>query len=148
MNQLAPLPSPGVALPALVAAADEPARLRFLEFFAVTIRNPHTRRAYMRAAGEFLTWVEARGVAALEAVQPLQIAAWIEALGDELAASSVKQQLAGVRHLFEWLVTGHVVPVNPAASVRGRRIASGVARRPCWPPTRRVPRLTASTLAH
>ena len=54
MNQLAPLPSPSLALPALIASADERARLRFLEFFAVTIRNPHTRRAYARAAGEFL----------------------------------------------------------------------------------------------
>src|SRR3546814_13725671 len=43
-----------LALPALIAAADERAQLRFLEFFAVSIRNPHTRRAYMRAAGEFL----------------------------------------------------------------------------------------------
>jgi integrase/recombinase XerC len=50
MNQLAPLPSPSLALPALIASADERARLRFLEFFAVTIRNPHTRRAYARAA--------------------------------------------------------------------------------------------------
>jgi hypothetical protein len=30
------------------------ARLRFLEFFAARIRNPHTRRAYARAAAEFL----------------------------------------------------------------------------------------------
>ena len=36
-----------------------------------------------------------------------------------MSAPSVKQQLAGVRHLFDWLVTGHVVPVNPAGSVRG-----------------------------
>ena len=55
MNQLAPLPSPALALPALIAAADDATRLRFLEFFAVTIRNPHTRRAYMRAAGESFT---------------------------------------------------------------------------------------------
>jgi len=119
MNQLAPLPSPALALPALIAAADDATRLRFLEFFAVTIRNPHTRRAYMRAAGDFLAWCEARGVASLEAVQPLHVAAWVEALGRELAAPSVKQQLAGVRHLFDWLVTGHIVPVNPAGSVRG-----------------------------
>ena len=46
-------------------------------------------------------------------------AAWIEALGGELAAPSVKQQLAAVRSLFDWLVTGQVMPVNPAASVRG-----------------------------
>ncbi len=40
-------------LPALVAAAGERAS-RFLEFFAANIRNPHTRRAYYRAAEEFL----------------------------------------------------------------------------------------------
>jgi len=121
MNQLAPLPSPASspALPALIAAADDDTRRRFLEFFAVTIRNPHTRRAYARAAGDFLAWCEARGVASLAGVQPLHVAAWVEALGRELAAPSVKQQLAGVRHLFDWLVTGHIVPVNPAGSVRG-----------------------------
>jgi site-specific recombinase XerC len=34
-------------------------------------------------------------------------------------APTVKQQLAAVRHLFDWLVTGQVMPTNPAASVRG-----------------------------
>src|ERR1700726_3417139 len=37
------------------------------------------------------------------------------------AAPSVKQRLPAIRHLFDWLVTGQVVPVNPAASVRGPR---------------------------
>jgi len=119
MNQLAPIAPTGLALPALVSAADDATRLRFLEFFAVTIRNSHTRRAYARAAGEFLAWCEARGVVTLTGVQPLHVAAWIEALGNELAAPSVKQRLAGVRHLFDWLVSGHILPVNPAASVRG-----------------------------
>ena len=40
-------------LPALVAVAGERASIRFLEFFAANIRNPHTRRAYYRAADEF-----------------------------------------------------------------------------------------------
>ena len=52
MNQLVPLRSS--ALPELVAAAGERAGMRFLEFFAANIRNPHTRRAYSRAADEFL----------------------------------------------------------------------------------------------
>jgi site-specific recombinase XerC len=34
-------------------------------------------------------------------------------------APAVKQQLAAVRMLFDWLVTGQVVPMNPAAAVRG-----------------------------
>ena len=55
MNQLAPLPSS--VLPALVAAAGERASIRFLEFFAANIRNPHTRRAYARAAEKFLRLV-------------------------------------------------------------------------------------------
>jgi hypothetical protein len=53
VNQLVPITS--AALPTLVAAAGERASIRFLEFFAANIRNPHTRRAYARAAEEFLT---------------------------------------------------------------------------------------------
>ena len=53
LNQIVAINSS--ALPALVAAAGERASMRFLEFFAVNIRNPHTRRAYYRAAEEFLT---------------------------------------------------------------------------------------------
>jgi site-specific recombinase XerD len=122
MNQL--VPSPGSAapsLPSLIAGAGDRARLRFLEFFAAQIRNPHTRRAYARAVAGFLAWCEERGVRSLAEVQPLHVAAWIELEGREVAAPSVKQRLAAIRHLFDWLVTGQVVPVNPAASVRGPR---------------------------
>jgi hypothetical protein len=57
-------------VPALVAAAGERASIRFLEFFAANIRNPHTRRAYARAAEEFLTWCADAGVPSITAVQP------------------------------------------------------------------------------
>jgi site-specific recombinase XerD len=69
--------------------------------------------------GAFLAWCEDAGVTSIAAVQPLHVAAWIELQTRERAAPSVKQQLAAIRHLFDWLVTGQVVPVNPAASVRG-----------------------------
>jgi site-specific recombinase XerD len=119
MNQLAPLSSP--AIPALVAAAGERAGMRFLEFFAANIRNPNTRRAYARAADEFLGWCASVGVPSIAAIQPVHVAAWIEAATRELAAPSVKQRLAAIRHLFDWLVTCQVVPINPAGSVRGPR---------------------------
>src|SRR6266852_3377795 len=77
MNKLVPISSP--ALPALVAAAGERASMRFLEFFAANIRNPHTRRAYYRAAEEFLTWCASAGVPSIAAVQPVHVAAWIDA---------------------------------------------------------------------
>ena len=35
------------------------------------------------------------------------------------AAPTVKQHLAAIRMLFDWLVTGQVIPMNPASSVRG-----------------------------
>ncbi|WP_420240119.1 tyrosine-type recombinase/integrase (plasmid) [Telmatobacter bradus] len=114
-------PLPGSVVPALIAASGDRAGVRFLEFFAAQIRNPHTRRAYARAVGEFLSWCESIGVASLPAIQPLHVASWIEMQGREVSAPSVKQQLAAVRHLFDWLVMGQVVPVNPAASVRGPR---------------------------
>ncbi|WP_429364438.1 tyrosine-type recombinase/integrase [Paraburkholderia sp. GAS32] len=106
-------------MPTLVVSAGERAGVRFLEFFASAIRNPHTRRAYARAAGDFLAWCAGAGVTSITAVQPLHVAAWIERQTQTHSAPTVKQRLAAIRHLFDWLVTGQIVPHNPAASVRG-----------------------------
>ena len=111
--------STGPTLPALIATADDRAQTRFIEFFTATIRNPNTRRAYARATGDFLAWCERYGIASIAAVQPLHVAAYIEEMTTELSAPTVKQRLAAIRHLFDWLVTGQIVPINPAASVRG-----------------------------
>jgi len=105
--------------PALVIAAADRAGILFLEFFASAIRNPHTRRAYARAAADFLGWCADAGVLSITAVQPLHVAAWIELQTQMASAPTVKQQLAAIRHLFDWLVVGQIVPHNPAASVRG-----------------------------
>ena len=72
MNQL--VPQTGPSLPALIAGAGEQASMRFLEFFAANIRNPHTRRAYARAAEEFLAWCADAGVTSITAVQPVHVA--------------------------------------------------------------------------
>jgi site-specific recombinase XerD len=117
VNHLARISS--TTLPALVTAAGDRAEIRFLEFFAGQIRNPHTRRAYSRAVSDFLTWCADAGVPSIAGVQPLHVATWIEGETRALSAPTVKQQLAAVRHLFDRLVTGQVVPVNPAGSVRG-----------------------------
>jgi site-specific recombinase XerD len=118
MNQLVAL-SPSITLPALIATSGERAQLRFLEFFAASIRNPNTRRAYGQAIGEFMAWCEGAGVRSLEAVAPLHVATYIEGLCRSHAAPTVKARLAAIRRLFDWLVVGQIVPVNPAASVRG-----------------------------
>lgn len=118
MSALVPATA-SLPLPPLVAAAGERGALRFLEFFASNIRNPHTRRAYDQAVSAFLAWCEDAGVPSLAAVRPLHVAAWIEMQTREHSAPTAKQRLAALRHLFDWLVVGQVVPVNPAASVRG-----------------------------
>lgn len=105
--------------PALVAAAGPEAERRFWEFFAARIRNRNTRAAYLRAARDFLAHAEVHGARGLAEVRPIHVAAWVEALARSRAAPTAKQRLAGVRMLFDWLVLSQVVPVNPAASVRG-----------------------------
>jgi hypothetical protein len=77
-------------VPALIAGVGARALTRFLEFFAANIRNPHTRRAYARAADEFLGWCASAGVPSIGALQPVHVATWIEAGTRELAAPSVK----------------------------------------------------------
>jgi site-specific recombinase XerD len=111
----------GPALPALIAGAGQRAAWRFVEFFTVNIRNPNTRAAYGRAAGTFLSWCQVQGITRLEDVRPVHVAAYIERLQGQRAAPTVKQHLACIRMLFDWLVTGQVIPTNPAHSVRGPR---------------------------
>ena len=90
----------GLTLPAIFRP-DEATAKRVLEFFTANIRNPNTRKAYAKAAGDFAAWCETRG------------------LQQRIAAPSVKVQLAAIRMLFDWLVLGQIVPTNPASVVRG-----------------------------
>src|SRR5438034_9718190 len=104
-------------LPAAIARAGEKAAWRFIEFFTANIRNKNTRAAYAQAVREFFSWCEARGFHQLDRIQPVLIAAYIEQHPG--SPPTVKQHLAAVRMLFDWLVIGQIVPVNPASSVRG-----------------------------
>jgi site-specific recombinase XerD len=111
----------GYHLPALIVEAGEPAARRFLEFFTVNIRNTNTRAAYGRAVGTFMQWCQDRGILRLQDVQPIHVAAYIEQMQSRNAAPTVKQHLAAIRMVFDWLVTGQVMPTNPAHAVRGPR---------------------------
>ena len=105
-------------LPAVVARAGERAAWRFLEFFTANIRNKNTRAAYAQACSRFFDWCDERGLE-LSQLQPVIVASYIESLQNSLAAPSVKQHLAAIRMLFDWLILGQVIPMNPAAAVRG-----------------------------
>jgi site-specific recombinase XerD len=107
--------------PALIAADGERASYRFFEFFTANIRNPHTRRAYARATVEFFDWLGARGVTRLTAIESVHVAAYVEQLQKARSTPTAKLRLAALRHLFDWMVIGQIMPVNPAAAVRGPR---------------------------
>jgi site-specific recombinase XerD len=105
-------------MPRLVADCGEAAAWRYVEFFTANVRNPNTRRAYARACARFFAWCDERGLT-LATIRPFDVVAWVEGLQHRHSAPGVKQQLAAVRMLFDWLITGQVVPHNPAAAVRG-----------------------------
>jgi site-specific recombinase XerD len=90
-----------------------------LEFFAATIRNKNTRMAYHRAAMRFFAWCDQHEIGEIADIEPLHVAAHVEALAKDFEKPTVKQHLAAIRMLFDWLVTGQIVATNPAHSVRG-----------------------------
>ena len=115
-NQLQTTTADGV--PALFAAAGKTAVQRYVEFFTANIRNPNTRDAYGRAVAQFSWWCEDHELE-LGQLSPVIVAAYIEGLTQTQTAPTVKQHLAAIRMLFDYLVTGQVMPMNPAAAVRG-----------------------------
>ena len=72
----------------------------------------HTPPAAVEAAASVVSSLQAK-------LAEHDVATYIEALQAEASAPSVKQQLAAIRMLFDWLVIGQVMPTNPAAAVRG-----------------------------
>ena len=88
-------------------------------FFTAQINNGHTRKAYLNATRRFAEWCDAHGIRQLADVQPFHVAAFVKDLQGEFSPPTVKQSLAALRMLFDWLVTGHVLDVNPAHAVRG-----------------------------
>ena len=118
-----------LSVPAVIAGAGEHARERFFEFFAAQIRNRNTRAAYLQAAHQFFAWCQERRLSLAE-IRPTHVAAYIEGKQRELSPPSVKQHLAGLRMLFNWLVLGHIMATNPALFVKGPRFSRQVGVTP------------------
>jgi site-specific recombinase XerD len=114
-------------LPAAIAHAGEKAAWRFIEFFAANIRNKNTRAAYAHAVTKFFDWSESKHFG-LHDLRPALIALYIEQHPG--SPPTVKQHLSAIRMLFDWLVIGQIVPMNPAASVRGPKHVVKVGKTP------------------
>jgi len=90
----------GILVPRVIAAAGDQAGRRFLEFFAATIRNKNTRMAYYHACVRFFAWCDHHKLGEIADIEPLHVAAYVEALGKDFEKPTVKQHLAAIRMLF------------------------------------------------
>jgi site-specific recombinase XerD len=135
-------------VPAMIAEAGDRAAKRFLAFFAASIENDNTRLAYYRAVCSFFGWLEQHGIGELPDIEPFHVAAYLKALrvsdaGDpavkERTASrpTVKQHLAAIRMLFDWLVVGQVLAINRRTRCADPSTSSSAARHRCSARTRR-----------
>jgi site-specific recombinase XerD len=103
-------------LPSPILSRDERARRRFVEFFTANIRNRNTRLAYARAVKQFFDWTGTQNLR-LDDIEPVSVAAYMEQLGAEMAKPSIKQHLAAIRQLSDYLVTGGILLSNPAGAL-------------------------------
>ena len=121
-----PLPAARM-VPDCVAAAGAAAQFAWDEFFQGTIRNRHTRTAYMRAVRRFLAWAESEEPN-LARVTPGMVGRYFDEL--PVSVPSKKLHLAAIRAFFDVLVRRHVVVLNPALSVRTERYSMIEGRTP------------------
>ncbi|WP_211256358.1 tyrosine-type recombinase/integrase [Edaphobacter aggregans] len=110
--------SGSASLPSLFLARPA-ARTRLSDFFSSHLHNPHTRRAYREAVRQFSGFCAEHGIVDLAQVEPIHVAAFVEVQLKLHSKPTVKQRLAALRMLFDWMVVGQVIPTNPAHAVRG-----------------------------
>ena len=118
MNETTALIGNRTSLPSIFTARPE-TRKRLRDFFSSHIRNRNTRRAYMEAVRQFSAFCAQHDIEDLAQVEPVHVAAFVEDQLRHCSKPTVKQRLAALRMLFDWMVVGQVLPVNPAHAVRG-----------------------------
>jgi integrase/recombinase XerD len=120
------VPAKGIAtgtnftLPATIADHGDKASERFFTFFTDTIPNKNTRAAYYRNALRFFAWVEKSSLTLLT-IKSYHVSAYLADLATSHSTPTVKQHLASLRMLFDWLITGQIMETNPAHAVRAAK---------------------------
>jgi site-specific recombinase XerD len=107
-----------IVVPALVADVGPRAAKRFANFFG-SIDNDNTRRAYQRACHCFFAWCDANGLDELAAIEPIHVGAYVKSMAGKFEKPTIKQHLAAIRMLFDYLVVGQILAISPAHAVRG-----------------------------
>src|SRR5271168_1004399 len=120
MSELVPYQPPGLITQSAAIAA-VPARRRRRRGCRQALsgilrrddsQQEHPRR-YYNDVRQFLAWCERQGIDGLKRIEPIHVALYVEELSHVFSKPTVKQHLAAVRMLFDWLVTGQVIRTNP-----------------------------------
>lgn len=104
-------------LPAMIADQGDLAAERFVTFFTNTLPNRNTRAAYHRNIMRFFAWADVQRLT-LATLKSYHVSAYLAELAGNHATPTVKQHLASLRMLFDWLLMGQIVDSNPAATVK------------------------------
>lgn len=119
-------------LPAALTASGPDVLSIVLQFLAAEIRNANTRRSYTLAIEAFFDHASTRpGGNQIETLTPLHIAGWVENMQMVgLSIPTVKQRLAALKRVFQYLTANGVLRINPAASVRGPKYSAKRGKTP------------------
>ena len=112
-----------IVVPALIADVGPRAAKRFANFFG-SIDNDNTRGAYQRACQNFFAWCDAAGLDELAAIEPIHVGAWVKSMAGKFEKPTVKQHLAAIRMLFDWLIVGQISPPIRPPPCAGRSTSS------------------------
>jgi len=118
-----------LVVPAMIAEAGDRAARRFLDFFAASIENDNTAwpitgpsaRSSLGSGASYWRAPRYRAFHVAAYIKALKVSdAGNPAVKERAAARpTVKQHLAAIRMLFDWLIVGQILAINPAHAVRG-----------------------------
>jgi site-specific recombinase XerD len=100
---------------------------RFLDSLAAKDASPHTRRGYATAVGAYLDWLADRGVDWRRPSRSEQ-RAYLAALGEGRARTSVAQRLAAIRSFHRWAVRSGRAPGDPWSTIATPRLPRRLPR--------------------
>ena len=103
--------------PLFVARLDVAALRTIVDFFALHLRNAHTRKAYAQSIGSFFEWCKKREITSLSSVSENDVQEYLDMLVNSGKTSAARQRLSAIRHFYTWLGNGKILP-NPAAFVK------------------------------
>lgn len=110
-----------------VESATDPALVRFLRSLAARDASPHTQRAYATAVGAYLSWLAARGC---DWRQPgrADLRAYLAALGQGHARTTLAQRLAAIRAFHRWATRNDLAPGDPWGAIATPRLPRRLPR--------------------